>query len=203
MNLEYLMRIGVWDQNLLTAHQSIGEGVLPLRKLFKDCFERNQGKTSPDDMEYVFLTPRDMGLDVDADSQVKVDEDNLKYPFIWYNLLHPNFGFNPAKDAQAKLQMSVQVMPRAKARAAPAGSKRYGPSKLPEPGRPPQPANPIFEPEKCKAYIVYSIGEMFSNCRTPCMCLCCILCVVAIVGALAGIQMSGLAPILLPFMPAR
>ena len=30
------------DENLMTAHQAIGEGVLPLRKLFKDCFERNQ-----------------------------------------------------------------------------------------------------------------------------------------------------------------
>ena len=61
MNLEYLLRIGVWDENLMAAHQAIGEGVLPLRKLFKDCFERNQGKTSPDDMEFVFLVPSDLG----------------------------------------------------------------------------------------------------------------------------------------------
>mmetsp|Transcript_26139 Transcript_26139/g.85956 ORF Transcript_26139/g.85956 Transcript_26139/m.85956 type:complete len:201 (-) Transcript_26139:1486-2088(-) len=46
-------------------------------------------------------------------------------------------------------------MPRAKARANPAGRARNGPSKLAEPGRPPQPANPILESEKCKAYIVY------------------------------------------------
>lgn len=41
-------------------------------------------------------------------------------------------------------------------------------------GRPPQPANPIFEPEKCKAYILYSIKEAFSSCRYICNlnCLC-------------------------------
>ena len=33
---------GAQDENLMAAHQAIGEGVLPLRKLFKDCFERNQ-----------------------------------------------------------------------------------------------------------------------------------------------------------------
>ena len=160
-------------------------------------------------------------------------------------------------------------------------SQRYDmPPSPPTSGRPPQPANPIFEPEKCKAYIVYSIGEAFSSCRysqtvydvcacvrtracirvrlrawvcaisnlsrlhvrvhmltkslshppmrlsdslspplsrflpffpapalstarrTPCICLCCILCVVAIIAILAGIQMSGMAPLLLPFMPA-
>jgi len=177
MNLEYLMRIGVWDENSLTSHQAIGEGVLPLRKLFKDCFERNQGKTSPDEMEYVFLTPQDIGENADVEKQVYLDDDNNKYPYVNFNLVHPNFGFNVAKDAQAKLEITVQVMPRAKAKAGPAGKARYGPSKLPEPGRPPQPANPIFEPEKCKAYINYTISETFNSCRTPCICLCCILCV--------------------------
>jgi hypothetical protein len=92
-------------------------------------------------------------------------------------------------------------MPRAKAKAAPAGSKRYGPSKLPYPGRPPEPANPIFEPEKCKAYIIYSCGECLSSCRTPCMCLCCILCVAGVLAVIVGIQQAGLGPMLLPFLP--
>jgi len=50
-----------------------------------------------------------------------------------------------------------QVMPRAKARAMPA-SKGFsaGPAKLKNPNRPPQPTNPIFDPEGCKAYIVYT-----------------------------------------------
>jgi hypothetical protein len=49
-----------------------------------------------------------------------------------------------------------QVMPRAKARALPA-SKGFsaGPARLNPPNRPPQPTNPIFDPEGCKAYIVY------------------------------------------------
>ena len=38
-----------------------------------------------------------------------VDEDKVKYPYVWYKLQHPNFGFNPSKDCQAKLQMTVQV----------------------------------------------------------------------------------------------
>ena len=47
-----------------------------------------------------------------------------------------------------------QVMPRAKARALPA-SKGFsaGPARLNPPNRPPQPTNPIFDPEGCKAYI--------------------------------------------------
>ena len=32
---------------------------------------KRQGKTSPDDMEYVFLTPRDMGEDKNSDDQVR------------------------------------------------------------------------------------------------------------------------------------
>jgi len=40
---------------------------------------------------------------------VLVDEDKVKYPYVWYKLQHPNFGFNPSKDCQAKLQLTVQV----------------------------------------------------------------------------------------------
>jgi hypothetical protein len=37
------------------------------------------------------------------------DEDGVKCPTIWFTFTHPNFGYNPAKDSQAKLQMSIQV----------------------------------------------------------------------------------------------
>ena len=38
-----------------------------------------------------------------------VDEDGFKCPVIWFDMIHPNAGFNPAKDCQCKLQMSIQV----------------------------------------------------------------------------------------------
>jgi hypothetical protein len=34
-SLDYLLRIGIWDYNLLTPHQCIAEGVIPLRTLFQ------------------------------------------------------------------------------------------------------------------------------------------------------------------------
>jgi hypothetical protein len=93
-------------------------------------------------------------------------------------------------------------MPRPKARAAPAGSKRMGPSRLPYPGRPPEPANPIFEPEKCKAYIVYSIGECLSSCRTPCICLCICLCIAAVLGVFVGLNAGmGINPLAMMGIP--
>jgi len=42
--------------------------------------------------------------------QLKLDEDKAKYPFVWLNLLHPNVGFDPKKNPQAKLQLSLQVL---------------------------------------------------------------------------------------------
>jgi len=183
MNNEFLLRVALWDDNLLTAHQSIGEGVLPLKRLFKECFDRNQGKTSPDDMEHVFLYDPD-----DPDKNYMVDQDNIKYPCTWFSLLHPNVGFNPAKDSQGRLQITVQVMPRAKARASPAGAQRRGPAKMPEPGRPPQPANPILQGEQCKAYIAYTISEFFKSCRTPCICLVCCLLIAVILAAMVGVR---------------
>lgn len=136
-SLEYLTRIQIWDDNLLGSHASIAEGILPLGPLFKETFDRNQGKTSPDDMDDVWLIEPGITGTPDQSKKFLVDEDGVKNPTIWYTLLHPNEGFNPAKDTQCKLQMSMTCMPRAKARAAPAGAKRNGPSKMPEPGRPP------------------------------------------------------------------
>lgn len=188
--LEYLMRIQIWDDNLLGSHASIAEGILPLGPLFKECFERNQGKTSPDDMEDVWLIEPGITGRPDQSKKFLVDEDGVKNPTIWYTMLHPNAGFNPAKDCQCKLQMSIQVMPRAKARAAPAGAKRNGPSKMPEPGRPPQPANPLLYPEKCKAYIIYSCKEFFSRCKGPCLCCLCCLLLAAIIATIAGMNMA-------------
>jgi hypothetical protein len=43
------------------------------------------------------------------DTQVKLDEDKAKYPFVQLNMVHPNMGFDPKKNAQAKLQLSLQV----------------------------------------------------------------------------------------------
>ena len=42
--------------------------------------------------------------------QVKLDEDKAKYPFVQLNMVHPNMGFDPKKNAQAKLQLSLQVL---------------------------------------------------------------------------------------------
>ena len=83
-----------------------------------------------------------------------------------------------------------QVLPRAKARANPAGSKRNGPALLGEPNRPPQPANPIMEPEKCKAYIVYSIKECFARCKVPCLCILCAIVIGLIIAAVVGVKMA-------------
>ena len=47
--------------------------------------------------------------DSHAGWQVKLDEDKAKYPFVWLNMLHPNVGFDPKKNPQAKLQLSLQV----------------------------------------------------------------------------------------------
>ena len=189
-SLEYLMRIQIWDDNLLGSHASIAEGILPLGPLFKETFDRNQGKTSPDDMDDVWLIEPGITGTPDQSKKFLVDEDGVKNPTIWYTLLHPNEGFNPAKDTQCKLQMSMTCMPRAKARAAPAGAKRNGPSKMPEPGRPPQPANPLLYPEKCKAYIVYSCKEFFSRCKGPCLCCLCCLLLAGIIAAIAGMNMA-------------
>lgn len=77
-----------------------------------------------------------------------------------------------------------------------------GPSRLPYPGRPPEPANPIFEPEKCKAYIVYSIGECLSSCRTPCICLCICLCIAAVLGVFVGLNAGmGINPLAMMGIP--
>lgn len=62
--------------------------------------------------------------------------------------------------AQAGLALMIdlrQVMPRAKARAMPASNGfKAGPAKLKTPNRPPQPTNPIFDPDGCAAYISYT-----------------------------------------------
>lgn len=51
-------------------------------------------------------------------------------------------------------------MPRAKARALPASlGFKAGPAKLIDPNRPPQPTNPIFNPEGCKQYIIYTVSR--------------------------------------------
>ena len=54
---------------------------------------------------------------------------------------------------------------------------------------------PVFIPS------LFVPSSLPSALRTPCMCLCCILCVVGIIAILAGIQMSGFGPMLLPFLP--
>ena len=41
---------------------------------------------------------------------MKLDEDKAKYPFVQLNMVHPNMGFDPKKNAQAKLQLSLQVL---------------------------------------------------------------------------------------------
>ena len=66
-----------------------------------------------------------------------------------------------------------QVMPRAKARALPASlGFRSGPAKLKDPDRPPQPKNPIFDPEGCKQYIVYTVGLRTPHTSIPFLLSC-------------------------------
>lgn len=90
-------------------------------------------------------------------------------------------------------------MPRAKARALPATNGfKAGPAKLKTPNRPPQPTNPIFDPEGCKAYIVYVCVEAINK-KKP--CCCCLSCCIIIVGLLVGyvyLLQAGMAP-KLPF----
>ena len=79
------------------------------------------------------------------------------------NFKQPGYDFE--KNTQAEIQVTIQVMPRAKARAMPASNGfKPGPAKLKTPDRPPQPTNPIFDPEGCKAYIVY-VCKSFSLSR--------------------------------------
>ena len=63
------------------------------------------------------------------------------------------------------IYMHIQVMPRALARATPASNGfDPGPAKLRDPNRPPQPANPIFAPDQCAAYIAYVCMESINKC---------------------------------------
>ncbi len=73
----------------------------------QECFEKNLGKTSPDEMEAVSLEPVQDA--VAGAGGYKAGEDGILYPYRWYTLLHPSFGFNPQKDAQAKLKLTIQV----------------------------------------------------------------------------------------------
>jgi len=203
---DFVLKISVWHQDFLTGliEHSIAEGLLPLQPLFLDCMQRNLGKPSPDDMEIVTLPP-------DKDGDVEADEEGTKYPFKWFKLNHPggpgcktnkNFkqpGYDFEKNCQAEIQITIQVMPRAKARAMPASNGfKAGPAKLKDPNRPPQPTNPIFNPEGCKAYIVYTCAEAINKKKPCCCCLsCCVIIVALLVGYVYLLQ-AGLAP-KLPF----
>ena len=131
-----------------------------------------------------------------ADSHTEADEEGTKYPFKWLKQCHPGGpgcktnkdfrqpGYDFVKNYQAEIQLTAQVMPRAKARAMPASlGFKAGPAKLFDPNRPPQPTNPIFNPEGCKAYIVYVCAEAVNKQKPCCCCLCCcILIALLLVG---------------------
>mmetsp|Transcript_72184 Transcript_72184/g.193000 ORF Transcript_72184/g.193000 Transcript_72184/m.193000 type:complete len:295 (+) Transcript_72184:60-944(+) len=182
---DFLLRVTVWSDDFLGIQppQAIAQGLLPLGEMFTECFQRNLGKPSPDDMEIV-----DMKGQNDAK---EADEEGLKYPTKWFKLCHPGGpgcrnnkdfrrpGYDFERNNQCQIQLTVQVMPRAKAKAVPASlGFRAGPAKLKNPNRPPQPANPIFAPDQCAAYIVYTCKECCLRFRPCCICICCILIVV-------------------------
>ena len=93
--------------------------------------------------------------------------------------------------------LCIQVMPRALARATPASNGfDPGPAKLRDPNRPPQPANPIFAPDQCAAYIAYVCMESINKCKPCCICLCCLVLVVAfLVGYFYLKDILGLPPL--------
>jgi len=115
---DFILRIQVWADDFLgvAPPQAIAEGFLCLGELFRECMQRNLGKPSPDDMEIVPLRG-------DKDGDVESDEEGVKYPFKWFQLCHPggpgcktnkNFkkvGYDFAKNAQASIQLTVQVRP--------------------------------------------------------------------------------------------
>jgi len=185
---DFILKMSVWHEDLLSSH-AIAEGLLPLQPLFLDCMQRNLGKASPDDMEIVTLSP-------DKDGDVEADEEGTKYPFKWFTLCHPGGpgcktnkdfkqpGYDFVKNGQAEIQVTIQVLPRAKARAMPASNGfKAGPAKLKTPNRPPQPTNPIFNPEGCKACIVYTCAEAINKKKPCCCCLsCCVILVALLVG---------------------
>jgi len=201
---DFLLQIQVWGDDFLgiAAPQAIAGGVLPLGEIFRECMQRNLGKPSPDDMEIV-------SVKANKDSDVEVDDEGGKYPFRWFKLCHPggpgcktnkNFkkvGYDFEKNAQAMIQLTVQVMPRALARATPASPGfKAGPAKLRDPNRPPQPANPIFSPDQCGAYIAYTCKEAISKCKPCCCCLICLVLVVALlVGYFYAKDILGLPPL--------
>lgn len=75
-----------------------------------------------------------------------------------------------------------------------------GPAKLFDPNRPPQPKNPIFDPEGCKAYIVYVCKEAINRKKPCCCCLsCCIILIVLLVVYVYLLQ-AGIAP-KIPIIP--
>jgi len=203
---DYILNLQVWGARLLGNDTLIAEGLLPLQPIFQDCMQRNLGKPSPDDMEIVSLEPA-------KPADVQADEEGTKYPFRWYSLCHPGGpgcktnkdfkqpGYDFVKNRQAEIQITVQVMPRAKARAMPASlGFKPGPAKLFDPNRPPQPKNPIFDPEGCKAYIVYVCKEAINRKKPCCCCLsCCIILIVLLVVYVYLLQ-AGIAP-KIPIIP--
>ena len=54
---DYLLKLHVMSADFmgLMPNKTIAEGIIPLQTLFLDCFQRNLGKGSPDDMEIVSL----------------------------------------------------------------------------------------------------------------------------------------------------
>uniref|UniRef100_A0A7S4U7T2 C2 domain-containing protein n=1 Tax=Guillardia theta TaxID=55529 RepID=A0A7S4U7T2_GUITH len=169
---DFILKLTVWHDSLLGGQHAIAEGLLPLQPLFLDCMQRNLGKTSADDMEIVSLQP-------ESSRHMGVDEEGTKYPFRWFRLCHPGGpgcktnkdfrapGYDFKRNYQCEIQLTIQIMPRAKARAIPASlGFKAGPAKLQDPNRPPQPTNPILDPEGCKAYIIY-VCKFRSRCSFP------------------------------------
>jgi len=181
---DYLMRIQLWDENLALSDESIAEGIIPLESLFREAFDRNVGKVMIEDMEEVWLPPRE-----GRSGDVIHIEDAGSYPFRWYDFHHPNTGFGP-RNVQGKLCLSLVIMPRALAKKQVAGRSRNPPQQLPEPVRPPTPANPIFEPEKCNAYIKYQIKEFFLNRKWCILCSCCTILAALIIAAMMTVRQA-------------
>ena len=58
-------------------------------------------------MEIVSLEPTKDS--VAGSGGMHAGEDGVQYPYRWYTLLHPSVGFDPHKNAQAKLKVTIQV----------------------------------------------------------------------------------------------
>jgi hypothetical protein len=91
-------------------------------------------------------------------------------------------------------QVSLELMRVEYARKNPIGRNRNPDSDLPEPTtRPPEPANPIFYPDKCAYYITWHISHCCNAYKKYFICFCCLLTIIIAIPVIFYLsQMPGL-----------